>query len=187
MPDGNRVIVFMILLLGSMLMSVSVFAVMQGNLFNAAVFTFLVIISMYAALRSGNGKISGDRSWPDIIGFILIILGLFYPEFLKSGTLLEYAYASPTGLIPCPTLIVLTGFALVYKGFRSQTWSITIGLSGMFYGLFGVIYLGIYIDWLLVAGAGLLLMNTLFLSRNGLFNQIMPNVYITSEPVQLIN
>ena len=156
----------MILLLGSLLMSVSVFASLQGNFFNAAVFAFLVIMSIYATLRSGNGNITGDRSWLDIGGLILIIFGLFYPEFLTSGSLIEYAYASPTGLIPCPTLSVLTGFALVYKGFRSQTLSMTIGISGMFYGLFGVIYLGMNIDWVLVAGAGLLLMNTLLLSRN---------------------
>jgi len=156
----------MILLLSSLLMSVSVFAGMQSNFFNAAVFAFLVIMSIYATLRSGNGNLAGDRSWVDISGLILIIFGLFYPEFFKSGSVIEYAYASPTGLIPCPTLSVLTGFTLLYKGFNSQTWSKTIGISGMFYGLFGVIYLGMNIDWVLVAGAGLLLINTLFLSRN---------------------
>lgn len=160
----------MILLLGSLLMSVSVFAGMHGNFFNATVFAFLVIMSIYATLRSGNGNITGDRSWVDIGGLILIIFGLFYPEFLTSGSLIEYAYASPTGLIPCPTLSVLAGFALVYKSFRSQTWSLTIGVSGMFYGLFGVIYLGMHIDWVLVAGAGLLLMNTWFQSRNAFSN-----------------
>jgi hypothetical protein len=160
----------MILLLSSLIMSVSVFAGLQGNFFNAAVFAILVIMSIYATLRSGIGNIAGDRSWVDIGGLILIIFGLFYPEFLTSGSLIEYAYASPTGLIPCPTLSVLTGFALVYKGFRSQTWSMAIGISGMFYGLFGVIYLGMHIDWVLVAGAGLLLMNTLFASRNAFSN-----------------
>ena len=156
----------MILLLGALLMSVSVHAGMQANFFNAAVFAFLVIMSIYAILRSGNSNITGDRSWIDIGGLILIIFGLFYPEFLRSGSLIEYTYASPTGLIPCPTLSVLTGFALLYKGFNSQTWSMTIGISGMFYGLIGAIYLGMNIDWVLVAGAGLLLMNTLFLSKN---------------------
>lgn len=160
----------MIMLLSSLLMSVSVFAGLQGNFFNAAVFALLVIMSIYASLRSGNSNITGDRSWVDIVGLILIVFGLFYPEFFKSGSVIEYAYASPTGLIPCATLSVLTGFALVYKGFRSQTWSMTLGVAGMFYGLFGVVYLGMHIDWVLVAGAGLLLMNTLFLSRNTFSN-----------------
>jgi hypothetical protein len=161
----------MILLLSSLLMSTSVFASLQGNFFNAAVFAFLVIMAIYSTLKSCNGTISGDQSWPDIVGLLLIIFGLVYPEFLKTGSLLEYSYASPIGLIPCPTLSVLTGFALVYKGFRSQVWSITIGIAGIFYGLFGAFYLGVSIDWILVAGAIVLLANTLLLSRTAFFSK----------------
>ena len=54
----------MILMLGSLLMSVSMFASLQGNFFNAAVFAFLVIMSIYTTRRSGNEVIK-DRSWPD--------------------------------------------------------------------------------------------------------------------------
>lgn len=155
----------MILFSGSLLMSVSFFAGMDGNYFNAVVFAFLVIVSIYTALRSLNGVIKEDRSWPDIAGLSLIIFGLMYPEFLKTGSMLEYVYAAPTGLIPCPTLATLTGFALLYRGFGSVTWSTTIGLSGMFYGLFGSIYLGVYLDWFLVAGSLILMLNTFFLPR----------------------
>lgn len=155
----------MILILSSLLMSVSVFASLQANFFNAAIFAFIVIMSIYATLRSGNSKIRGDRSWPDIAGLVLIIFGLVYPEFLKTNSLLEYAYAAPTGLIPCPSLSVLIGFALLYKGFNSVTWSITLVLAGMFYGLFGVYYLNTYSDWVLIAGSLILLLNTLIASR----------------------
>ena len=85
----------MILLLSSLLMSVSMFAGMEGNFFNAAFFAFLVILSIYATLRSDNGSIKGDRSWPDIAGLFLIVFGLIYPEFLTTGSLLEYSYAAP--------------------------------------------------------------------------------------------
>jgi len=155
----------MILLLSSLLMSVSVIAVISGNIFNAAVFAFLVVLSIYATLRSGNSTIRGDRSWPGIAGLALIIFGLVYPEFLQTISLLEFAYAAPTGVIPCPTLCVLTGFALLYKGFSSVTWSVAIAVTGLFYGLFGAIYLGVYADWFLVAGAVLLMINTFLLSK----------------------
>ena len=155
----------MILLLSVLLMSVSVFAGIAGNIFNAAIFAFLVIVSIYATLRSDNGIIRGDRSWPDIAGLLLIIFGLIYPEFLKTDSFLEFAYAAPTGLIPCPTLCVLTGFALLYKGFGSVLWSLTIVAAGLFYGLFGVFYLRINLDWFLVAGSLILMLNTFFLSK----------------------
>ena len=160
----------MILLLSSLLMSVSGFAGIGDNFFNAAIFALLVIVSIYAALKSGNGIIRGDRSWPDIAGLLLIIFGLIYPEFLQTNSPLEFAYAAPTGLIPCPTLCVLTGFALLYRGFGSVTWSLTIVASGIFYGLFGVFYLGVYLDWFLVAGSLILMLNTYFLSRAASLN-----------------
>ena len=154
----------MILLLSSLFMSVSGFAAIEGNFFNAMVFAFLVILSIYAALRSPNEPIKGDRSWPDIVGLFLIVFGLLYPEFFITGSFLEYAYAAPTGLIPCPTLAVVTGFTLLYRGFGSITWTVCIALSGMFYGLFGIFYLGIYLDLFLVAGAIMLLRTVLFLT-----------------------
>lgn len=155
----------MILLSSSLLMSVSAFAAIEGNIFNAAVFAFLVIMSIYASLSAESGQIKGNRSWPDIIGLLLIAYGLIYPEFLRTGSLLEYAYTAPTGLIPCPTLAVLTGFTLLYKGFGSLKWTITIIITGLFYGLFGVFYLGINIDWVLVIGAVILLFNTWFIRK----------------------
>lgn len=150
----------MMLLLSGLLMSVGFFAGMGYNIFNAAIFALLAVLSIYAALRPGKGLISGDKSWPDIAGLLLIIFGLIYPEFLRTDSLLEFAYAAPTGLVPCPTLCVLTGFALLYKGFGSVTWSLTMVAAGMFYGLFGVFYLGVRLDWVLIAGSVLLILNT---------------------------
>jgi len=162
---GNNL---MILILASPLITVSVLASLQGNYFNAGVFAFLVIMSLYVTLRSGNETIKGNRSWPDIIGLLLIIFGLFYPEFLNTNSTLEYAYAAPTGLIPCPTLAILTGFALLYNGFGSVRWAMILAISGMFYGLFGVFYLKMYIDWILIAGAFILLLNTFIAAKKSL-------------------
>ena len=156
---GNNL---MILALSSLLMSVSILASLQGNYFNAVVFAFLFIMSIYASLRKGNEVIRGNRSWPDIIGLMLIIYGLLYPEFLSANSVLEYVYAAPTGLIPCPTLSILTGFALLYRGFGSVVWAMTLGFSGLFYGLFGALYLNVYVDWVLVAGSSILLLNSFF-------------------------
>lgn len=156
---------FMILLLSSLLMSVSIFAALQGNRFNAVVFAFLVIASMYSVIKSGEGTIRGDRSWPDIAGLILIVFGLVYPEFVDTASALEYTYLAPTGLIPCPSLSILVGFALLYKGFRAPNWSLIISIAGMFYGGIGVFYLEMYSDWFLLAGSIVLMVNTFLLSR----------------------
>jgi hypothetical protein len=48
---------------------------------------------------------------------------------------------------------------LVLNGLASKGWSLVLGFSGLFYGVLGAVYLGVVIDWVLVAGAlSLLLM-----------------------------
>jgi hypothetical protein len=159
---GNKL---MVLMLSSLPMSVSLLSSLEGNFFNASVFAFLVVMAIYATLRAGNEKIRGNRSWPDIFGLLSLAFGLFYPEFLNTNSPVEFAYASPAGLIPCPTLAILAGFALLYRGLGSSLWAVTVATSGIFYGLFGVFYLGMYLDWFLVACSSILLLNTLFASK----------------------
>jgi len=57
------------------------------------------------------------------------------------------------GLIPCPTLSLLIGFLLLYNGFGSQAVTLTFVIAGLFYGIFGVLKLGVYLDIFLVFGS----------------------------------
>lgn len=68
-----------------------------------------------------------------------------------------YAYAAPLGLIPCPTLALVTGFALFAGGLVSRTWVVVLGAAGASYALFGALGLGVWIDLALLVGATALL------------------------------
>jgi hypothetical protein len=83
---------------------------------------------------------------------MMVVFGLIYPHFLHTDSILKYLYASPAGLIPCPTLSILVGFALIYNGFGSQPMTIAIFIFGLFYGLFGVLKLAVYPDLFLLFG-----------------------------------
>lgn len=155
----------MLLLLSLPLGSVSFFAVLQKNYFNAIVFGMLAVTSLFFMIRAGNQKISSDRSWPDIAGLLLIIFGLVYPGFIKVNQITEYSYASPFALVPCPTLAVIAGFSLMYRDFEARTWALCIAAAGIFYGATSVFYLGAKLDYFLLAGAVILLLNTLLLKK----------------------
>ena len=45
------------------------------------------------------------------------------------------------------------GFALLGDGLGSRVWSLTLAAFGLFYGLFGVLRLGVFLDIGLVGGA----------------------------------
>jgi len=86
-------------------------------------------------------------------GIIMILFGLVYPHFLDTHRVIRYLYASPAGLIPCPTLSILIGFVLLFNGLGSQALTLTCILFGLFYGIFGVLKLAVHIDLVLVFGA----------------------------------
>jgi hypothetical protein len=88
-----------------------------------------------------------------IAGILMIIFGLEYPHFVSHGSIFKYLYASPAGLIPCPTLSVVIGFLLLYNGLCSNSITLTLVILGLFYGIFGVLKLAVYLDLFLLFGA----------------------------------
>lgn len=123
------------------------------NPFNATVLGALAVVLALLALRLEPRPVAPGSAPSRILGALLVAFGAFYPHFLRTGTLLAYAYAAPTGVVPCPTLSVVIGFTLLADGLRSRGWSLTAAAVGLFYGFFGVVRLGVYLDLPLVAGA----------------------------------
>ncbi len=141
------------LLLCLPLASVSLFALLAGNPFNGTVFAILVILIMVSARKIINQPIKYAH-WPFIVtGVFMILFGLVYPHFISAGNLITYFYASPVGLIPCPTLSVIIGFVLLINGLGSNTIVAILTIAGLFYGVFGVFKLGVYLDLFLVFGS----------------------------------
>ncbi len=115
---------------------------------------------------------SCSSSWPTVwaasryriapVGFLFPGLALFafgwaYPHFLDSAALLPYLYRAPTGLIPCPTLAIVIGLALLLDGLGSRRLCLALGIVGLFFGVFGVARLGVAVDWTLLLGAVVIL------------------------------
>lgn len=135
------------------LVSVSALAWAYGNPFNGTVFALAAAALLLAALRlPGNAARFASRSWI-VAGSLLFLFGWVYPHFVEADSYLAYLYAAPLGLIPCPTLSMLTGVTLMVAGLQSFQWSLALGIAGLFYGVFGSAYLGVTIDWVLTAGA----------------------------------
>ena len=94
-----------------------------------------------------------------IAGVAMVLFGLVYPHFLEPAAPIVYLYAAPLGIVPCPTLSAIVGFCLVFGSLNSRSWGLLVGSSSLFEGVFGAVYLGVELDWVLVAGALLLLVN----------------------------
>ncbi|MBD3413944.1 MAG: hypothetical protein GF421_05885 [Candidatus Aminicenantes bacterium] len=145
------------------LLSVSVLAWIYSNPFNGTVFLLFAVVLIIIGLRMPHEKIQKAPTWALIFGALMIVFGWIYPHFLEGGSWFKYLYAAPLGLIPCPTLSFTIGFALIANGFSSRAWSIILAAIGAFYGIFGAFRLGVHIDFVLLAGSLLLLIQAITL------------------------
>jgi hypothetical protein len=140
------------LLTGTPLVSVAALAFAFGNPFNGWVFAVSVLALTGLAMNRDRRPVSRGSAWTGRIGVAMVAFGWLYPHFLE-GQPTAYLYASPVGLVPCPTLAAAIGFVLLGGGLGSRIWSLTLVAVGLFYGLFGVLRLGVFLDIGLVGGA----------------------------------
>jgi len=134
------------------LFTVAAFAWLSGNPFNGSLFAIMAILILVFGLKSSLQPIGLSQLPFVIIGIMMIIFGLVYPHFIETNSIFKYLYASPFGLIPCPTLSILIGFVLLFNGFGSQSIILTFIVAGLFYGFFGAFKLGVYLDLFLILG-----------------------------------
>ena len=157
---------FLGILLFLPLLSVAVFAWISGNPFNGSIFTLMAIFIFIFGIRTSTETISLSPFPYYLIGIVMIIFGLVYPHFVNADSFIKYLYASPVGLIPCPTLSILIGFILLFNGFGSQSLTVTFIVFGLFYGIFGILKLAVYLDIFLLIGTLSLLIKYLTTVKN---------------------
>jgi hypothetical protein len=133
-------------------LSVAVVAWASGNPFNGLTFTLLAVLLLRAAVHLAPiSFVPASPVWL-VTGTGLMAFGWLYPHFLAAEHWTAYTYASPFGLLPCPTLAVVVGITLICGGL-SSAWSVPLAVAGVLYGLIGVFILRVALDVSLLAGA----------------------------------
>lgn len=138
------------------LLSVSVLAWLYKNPFNGLVFLLGAAGLAFLGSRQPATAVEKSPAWASAGGVLMIAFGWVYPHFLEQASWAEYLYRAPVGLIPCPTLSLVIGFALLAKGFSSRAWANVLAALGIFYSLFGALRLGVELDIGLLVGAAAL-------------------------------
>lgn len=127
------------------LASVASLAFVFGNPFNGVVFaagsTALVALAQRGNRRVARRGASG-AFW---LGVASLAFGWVYPHFLDAAPVM-YLVMAPLGLVPCPTLAASMGLAAMGGGLGAKTWSYVLAGFGLFYGAFGVVRLGVWLD-----------------------------------------
>jgi hypothetical protein len=141
-------------LLAAPLLSVSGLAWLSGNPFNGVMFTLLAAILARESFRAAYARVRlASPAWM-ARGAALVAFGATYPHFLRADSPVEYLVASPLGLLPCPTLLVVLGATLACSNLPRR-WSAPLTVAAVVYGSIGVFRLGVTLDWGLFIGAAL--------------------------------
>jgi hypothetical protein len=139
-------------LIATPLASVAVLAFAFASPFNGVMFAAATVAVLTFGLVGDPRPVARGAAWTWWAGVAMIAYGWVYPHFLD-GPATAYLYAAPVGLVPCPTLAVAIGFALLGGGLGTRAWRLVLAVLGLFYGLFGALRLGVTLDVGLVGGA----------------------------------
>ena len=135
------------------LATVSAAAWTSHNPFNAAAFVALLVWLLGAMTRVHKAPIYVASPVLSVPGALLVVFGWGYPHFLETDRWTTYAYAAPLGLLPCPTLSAVIGVTLMLGLLGSRSSALGLAAAGLVYGALGVFALGVTLDYILLAGA----------------------------------
>jgi len=138
--------------------SVSILSLLTGHYINGLIFAGLFLILMILSSRFKEEQVSTGWNIFSISGALMVLLAWLYTYFFQQGGFLPYLYGSPVGVIPSPTLSIMIGFTLLFNAFKSRVWALVLGLTGLAYGLVNAFWLGISLDYGLMAGSLILIL-----------------------------
>jgi hypothetical protein len=141
------------ILLALPLLSVSFIACAYGNPLDGVLFILAAISLFSVSVMMPKEPVRLAPFWLFIPGLALSVLGWAYPHSLESALSWSYLYATPLGTVPYPTLSILIGVSMMVGCFGSRGWPLVLGITGVFYGLIGILHLGVRVDSILLAGS----------------------------------
>jgi len=129
----------------TLLLSVTINALVFGNPFHAVTFGILTLTALVQLFVSKETIQIAESKWIIAIALFFIFMGLWYPEFVDGNVLMLLA-VSPVGVIPCPTLLTTIGLLiLIMPSVNRSQYVITI-MMGIVYGVIGVFVFKVYLD-----------------------------------------
>jgi hypothetical protein len=154
-PSRRQALVLLALLAAS----VGAAAWAHDSPFNGVAFALLAAGNLASGLLEPASPLHLAVPWARAAGAMSVAFGAVYPHFLGPAGF-AYVHSAPLGVVPCPTLAVLSGIALLAAGMsppppaaRRRAWPTAVAAWGLFYGAFGAFRLRVGIDALLIASS----------------------------------
>lgn len=125
---------------------------------------FALILNAY---RNGelNFEFKHSTKLDLLFGIVGLVFGFWYLHWVADPIWLNALLYSPLGTINCPTLVTICAFLILATPQRSKMLEVSISLITLYFGFFGILLLGAYIDVILIA-CGLYLLIRIVTTRS---------------------
>lgn len=130
---------------------ISIIYVVLPNIIIFAIFFVLIVHAYYTKKLNFDFK---DLNKPSLLfGAIGLLFGFWYLHWVEAPIYLNALLYSPLGVINCPTMVAICGFLCLTNKPRSSILEIVVALITLYFGFFGVLRLGAYVDVSLIVCA----------------------------------
>ena len=166
-----RNIVFPILML-ILSASATVISIMYMIYPNVIIFVTFFILTLIAFVRK---ELKFDfvslKPINKIIGIIALVFAFYYLHWIEKPLFINAIFYSPLGIVNCPTMLAFSGFLCFLKQPGSKYLEFFVASVTLFFGFFGVMRLGAYIDIvLIIASLFILMRKASYLNSKNFYN-----------------
>ncbi|MCG3254502.1 MAG: hypothetical protein KAU62_00380 [Candidatus Heimdallarchaeota archaeon] len=125
----------------------SIFVVIPNIIFFGVItgLVFLAFVSKKLKFDLENAKI---LDW--IFSSIGLLFGFWYLHWIDAPIALNALLYSPLGGVNCPTLVMMTALLILTKKPKPIMLSTFVGVLTIYFGFFGIIMIGAYVDIVLI-------------------------------------
>jgi len=139
-------------------LSATVFAVKYVIAPNVIIFGMFFVLILHAWLtKQLNFDLKHSAPIDLFFGVFGLVFGFWYLHWVESPVWLNALFASPLGVVNCPTMVTVCGFLCLSEKPRSALLEAAVGSVTLYFGFFGIFRLGAYVDVVLVLCALFLL------------------------------
>jgi len=143
--------------------SAAVISTYYMALTNIIAFGTILVLILYAwHNRELNFEFDEITPVTKFLGVLALVFGFWYLHWVESPVWLNALLYSPLGSVNCPTLITICGFLCLTAKPRSVMLDLVVALFTLFFAVYGILFLGAWVDIVLILCALFLLCRVAF-------------------------
>jgi hypothetical protein len=144
-------------------LSAAVISTYYMALTNIIAFGTILVLILYAwHNRELNFEFDEITPVTKFFGVLALVFGFWYLHWVESPVWLNALLYSPLGSVNCPTLITICGFLCLTAKPRSVMLDLVVALFTLFFAVYRILFLGAWVDIVLILCALFLLCRVAF-------------------------